>query len=131
MITKEELEESLLENKTLTEIAKECGVSIPTIRRWIEKYGIEREQRKSPSITKPKKDKTLVCPNCEKNFTYDKYIPECCSVQCASELKIKRTYKKYKLDNSICYVSHNMQNYKKHFIEEQTHKCDICEILDE
>jgi hypothetical protein len=24
-----------------------------------------------------------------------------------------------------------MQNYKKHFIEEQTHKCDICEILDE
>lgn len=130
MITKEELESYLEDNKTLTDIAEICKVSITTIRRWIEKLGIKREQRKSPSITKPKKDKTLICPNCGISFTYEKYIPECCSTKCAHELMSKRTYEKYKLDNSICYGVQNMQNYKKHFLEEQNHKCDICGIID-
>ena len=74
------------------------------------------------------------CPNCDNEFIPQKNgrggLTETCCSECASELKSKRHYAEYKLDNSIAYGQKNMQRYKKFFLEEQEHKCEICGIED-
>lgn len=126
MITKEELESKILEGNTLTKIAEDCKVSISTIRRWIEKYDIEREKRKSPTNIIPKRSIISQCPNCGSSFENAKHGSECCSPECAAELKTKRHYEEYLKDNSIAYGQKNMQSYKKWFLLEQNNKCSIC-----
>lgn len=72
--------------------------------------------------------KNLKCANCGVLFTKAKKETECCSNECANELKTKRHYEKYKLDNSVAYGQKNMQCYKKWFLLEQENKCVICGI---
>lgn len=74
------------------------------------------------------------CPNCGNEFKPRKNgrggVTETCSINCGHELKSKRHYQEYKLDNSIAYGQKNMQRYKKWFLAEQENKCAICGIID-
>lgn len=77
-------------------------------------------------------DNKVICPNCNKLFEQKRNgrggFTETCSVECGHELKSKRHYEQYKLDNSIAYGQKNMQCYKKWFLIEQENKCSICGI---
>jgi transcription initiation factor IIE alpha subunit len=73
-----------------------------------------------------------ICPNCGVNFPLKKNgrggFTETCSPECGNELRSKRHYEEYKLDNSVAYGQSNMQNYKKWFLLEQENRCAICNM---
>lgn len=128
--SKEELEDLILvKKKAYTEIAKLYDVSDVTIKKWAISFEIPVPSRKQ-KIT----GVMSICPNCNKEFQSKKDsrggFTECCCRSCADELKVKRNYEKYKLDNSTADGQRNMQSFKKHFLEEQGGTCAICGMKD-
>jgi len=128
MTTKEELEQLLIVDKLpYTTLGKMFGVSDKTIKQWALKLGIDVPNRKNKILNE-------ICPNCGKEFKPAKDgrggRTECCSISCRGEYQSKKHYQEYQLDNSIAYGQKNMQHYKKHFLEEQNHKCSICKMED-
>lgn len=126
--TKEQLENLILvDNLPYTVIAKQFEVSDNTIRKWARDFSIELPKRKILIDTK-------LCPSCQKEFKPKDNgrggHTNCCSVQCAADLKSKQAYEDYKNDNSIAFERRNLQYFKKYFIEEQNHKCSICGMED-
>ncbi len=126
--TKEELEKLILiDNLPYTVIAKQFEVSDNTIRKWAKEFFIELPSRK-------KSIKLKICPNCETEFKPKRNskggFTNCCSALCAGNLRKKEHYQEYLEDNSIAFEQRNMQSYKKYFIEEQNHKCAICDTDD-
>lgn len=126
--TKEELEQLILvDNVPYTVIAKQFEVSDNTIRKWAKEFFIELPSRR-------KKIELKICLNCGLEFKPNRSgngnYTDCCSAECAGELKSKNHYEKYLADNSIAFEQRNMQNYKKYFLAEQDHKCSICGMED-
>ena len=128
--TKEELEDLILIKKLpYTHLSRIYGVADVTIKKWAVNYGINVPNRKVSL-----KGQTSKCPNCGKDFNTKKdgrggFI-ECCSQECASALKATRGYEAYLQENSIADGKRNMQTFKKYFLEDQHHKCDICGMED-
>ena len=128
MATKEELEQLILVDKLpYTTLGKMFGVSDKTIKQWAIKLGIDVPSRKNIIAT-------AICPNCNIEFKPAKNgrggRTECCSVNCRGEYQSKNHYEEYKSDNLVAYGQSNMRTYKKFFLEEQDHKCDICKLED-
>lgn len=131
------LEQLFTSGKSYEEIGRIYGCTGANIKKVLKSLGFELPQRRkineSEVFTGRNKEQTE-CPNCGEMFTARsngrRGLVETCSQTCAAELRAKRSYESYKLDNSIAYGQKNMQSYKKWFIEEQDHKCSICGMLD-
>jgi hypothetical protein len=135
---KEDLED-LIFNKNLpyTEIAKKYNVSDTYIKKIAKKLGIELKIRKKiPEGYKPhnygkcKKYEIIKCVYCEKecNLFSKKY----CSLDCQHKDLSKKKYEHFLNNNQeYCRENFNPRSFKKKFLEEQNHKCAICNMDDE
>ena len=71
----------------------------------------------------------MICENCKKEFKI-KGNKRFCSRKCYNEFHKIERYKEYLKDNSIAHGQQNMQNFKRFFLEEQEHRCAICNNFD-
>ena len=69
------------------------------------------------------------CELCGKEIN-ERHSKKYCSRACYLAAHSTEHYNQYLVDNSIAYGIRNMQNYKKHFLEEQAHRCAICGGID-
>ena len=118
-------------------VCEKCG------KIMLEKYGSGRfcsracanSRDKSgvakTSIRVTKSPKVYICENCGKEFFKQKGSGKFCCSECAAAYRIAAHYNEYLKDNSIAWGQRNMQQYKKHFLEEQNHCCAICGMKDE
>lgn len=135
-VTKEELEKLILGEKlSYEEIGRRYGVTGAGIKKKAKKLGIELPKKREINSNetfnrKYIREEKTVCKNCGKEFipkktSFGKY----CSVKCQFEYQSKEQYKNY-LENPQLYYGKTIRWVKKHILEEQNHKCDICGMED-
>ena len=76
------------------------------------------------------RNKLSLCMDCGIEFSHSYNSKgEYCKL-CIGRAASRKHYEKYLLDNSIAFGYSNMGSFKKHFLEEQNHLCDICKMPD-
>lgn len=159
-VTKEELEKLILDEKlSYEEIGRDYGVSGSGIKKKAKKLGIKLPNRRKinpietfnknrKSIKRKSKSKLAerkstfgncsagkgdkaVCINCGKEFVHKKTsLGKYCSVKCQLDYQSSIKYKNYLKNPEKYEGQENMKWVKKHILEEQNHKCDICGMED-
>ena len=74
--------------------------------------------------------KISTCNECGNLFNHSYNSKGLYCRNCIGIVKSREHYKVYLNDNSIAFGFSNMGHYKKHFLEEQNHMCDICKMPD-
>ena len=130
--TKEELYKLVwIDNMSYISIGKIYGVTCTSVKRWMKKFGIDFPDRGSPQAPIRLK-KIRTCTYCNKDYILGKNATgKYCSKLCSNLGSSKKTYERYLADNSIAFGFTNMSSYKKHFLEDQNFKCDICGLTNE
>ena len=133
---KEDLQRMIFdEKKSYREIGRIYGVSDTYIKKISQKLGISLDKRKKFPVDFVPHNKGVNKKNCEFcqkeitiSFSKDQKY---CSSECFSGDKSKKHYLHY-MENQedYCYVR-DMKPIKPYFLEDQNHKCAVCNLEDE
>lgn len=120
------------EKKSYVEIGKMYNVSDTNIKKVARKLGLTLEVRKSfkTSFIPHNKGENIICPECKNQFQKTFKKQQHCSQECAAIGRKTKKYQHY-LDNQelYCDINVSLKFIKEHILNEQEHKCIICDNL--
>lgn len=125
----EKLKQMVNDKETFTKMGKEFGYSDVYVRKLCIKLGLvvpRLIKRKGKLISKKLKN---FCKNC--NNEISTWGKKYCSFECEIEKRVDNKYKDFLENNEkYCRANYSCRVFKKQFIEEQDHKCAICNMQD-
>ena len=121
-------------NTSYEEIGRMYGVTCQAVRKAAKRLGVDMKPRRainpSEELHRKKSTKKQYCINCGAEII-SKHKQKYCSNKCQGEYQRKIKYEYY-LKNQDEFVGKEItyQWLKKIILEEQNHRCDICNIED-